>query len=1805
MGCLDTRQTLKRANFHMENASKTTDPKFALGLCEDAESALSQARKAVKGKNPDEELRKEVAAACFRLGNLQESLGQTGKAEVSYQKAIKLGHVVKVQDQSTTICDAYDSAQTDQRMLSLALGGAASGPLSLSPDQATPHHNAAVHSILDDMPSPRFPKLPKPFENLEDTPQLVYCLSLLKASQLPDEAAEPNELKWVQATKENANEETRLKRLAKDVIREFTRDELKDAKAVAEVVCLAPILDREEFRYLLKKFYDGIEQSSMLEDYQLEGLARVIQCASPNYLDADDLVKVFQTLGNRLKNTHHQSTVHIFSLAQAVCNVLDAMVDIKAEGLERGAMHGPLLLYFDELKKSNDPYMIYQAAYAFQALKYVPDNETPWQEALQRTGKVIRGVAGLARTMMVVDIDKFTQGLENIQKGAAGASGAIVWTKDARVWYPALRGVNAIIQAARFVEFEEFINKIPCRYDPAFQWGVCQRLGEVAADSKRDPEARKVAIDLLGNIYKDDKKWGQNATIKQWVVKILLQLTSLSGSIVQDAKTLLRELETTGEFKKQALFEACREEGASSYPLMVTLPQLESPSLLDRAQSRPEVERNLCLLREQRMKERDNVVYIQPQAKESLQSSDEKRFLLIENVNQFLEKSDQKVFLILGDSGAGKSTFNLELEYELWQKYTEAGRIPLYISLPTIDKPEHDMIAKQLRKVGFMEPQVRELKLHREFILICDGYDESQQSHNLYISNRLNQSGEWNAKMVISCRSEYLGVDYRDRFRPVDRNREADPEDLQEAVITPFSEVQIQDYISQYVQANVELWKVKEYQDALNYIPGLKDLVKNPFMLTLSMNVLPRLVDPEESLSSTRITRVALYDQFIEHWLERGKKRLGEKTLSSQAKAAFDGLNDEGFAQNGISFMKKLAVAIYKEQDGHPVVEYLRFSDQESWKAAFFGREEEKQLLREACPLVRNGSQYRFIHRSLLEYGLARAVFDPHERRKQTIPASVKARRGSASSFLSFEIRSESQGSNSTIAEQQDDDFNSPLVSRSFVGERSLLQFLQERVQQEPTFKKQLLDFIERSKTDKKWRTAAANAITILVRAGVQFNSIDLRGIQIPGADLSYGVFDSAYFQRADLRKVNFHNTWLRQANFWKAQMSGSRFGEFLTEESKVLVCAYPPGDMSLALGLDSGSISVYSATNWKKIQTLNGHDGRVTGVVYSPKGDHIVSGSQDKTIRLWKLDTGFCLRTLSGHTGEVTSVVHSPKASMVFSGSTDGAVRLWNTETGDCIMTMTLSDRDRDVRVTSVAYSSETDVIASGSSDGIVRLWNPAAGKCLQILSGHDGEVTSVDFLSKDVVSGGKDKTLKLWDSDTGSCRHTFTGHGEGVTSISCSPKGDMIASGSEDKMIKIWDMETNACCRTITGHIDRVTSVAFFPKGDKIASSSWDMTTWLWNVEARTTDLSLSGYDKSILAVVFSPDEGVVTTGSSDGTLRLWDTTTGDLLDSLVGSGSEVTGVDFSSEGDFIVWNCVDHTVHLLDLGTKTRHSGFSDQCRKTISFALSPKGFVVVTGNTDHSVQLWNATTGASIRVLEGHTGQVVSVTFSSSGDMFASGSVDCTVRLWNIETSDCRHVLNGHTSEVSSVSYSPNGDKIASGSEDKTTRLWDAVTGDCRSILRGHNDRITSVSYSSQGDFIATASNDKTVRLWDVEWSQCRAVIQCFSKVNSIAWGPIPSSSNLVTGCDDGSVRLWRVIEDGDKCRVLMEWSSLHGVLSLADATIQDVRGLNHANTRLLKQHGATGEPGINTTTNATQIFAGEPPQITFTLSYADG
>jgi len=100
-------------------------------------------------------------------------------------------------------------------------------------------------------------------------------------------------------------------------------------------------------------------------------------------------------------------------------------------------------------------------------------------------------------------------------------------------WYPALRGAESLLRSGQLVDFKRIVCEAPCRLDPVFQWGVCQLLGEVAANSMWDAMTRQSAIMFLGEIYSDRIVWESHANVQEWILVILLKLASSSGDDVR------------------------------------------------------------------------------------------------------------------------------------------------------------------------------------------------------------------------------------------------------------------------------------------------------------------------------------------------------------------------------------------------------------------------------------------------------------------------------------------------------------------------------------------------------------------------------------------------------------------------------------------------------------------------------------------------------------------------------------------------------------------------------------------------------------------------------------------------------------------------------------------------------------------------------------------------------------------------------------------------------------------------------------------------------------------------------------------------------------------------------------------------------------------------------------------------------------------------------------------------------------------------------------------------------------------------
>ncbi|KAL4732843.1 WD40-repeat-containing domain protein [Aspergillus similis] len=152
--------------------------------------------------------------------------------------------------------------------------------------------------------------------------------------------------------------------------------------------------------------------------------------------------------------------------------------------------------------------------------------------------------------------------------------------------------------------------------------------------------------------------------------------------------------------------------------------------------------------------------------------------------------------------------------------------------------------------------------------------------------------------------------------------------------------------------------------------------------------------------------------------------------------------------------------------------------------------------------------------------------------------------------------------------------------------------------------------------------------------------------------------------------------------------------------------------------------------------QTLEGHSAYVNAVAFSPDGQTVASGSDNKTIKLWNAATGEQRQTLKGHSAYVNAVAFSPDGQTVASGSDDKTIKLWNAATGEQRQTL----EGHSARVNAVAFSPDGQTVASGSDDKTIKLWNAATGKQRQTLEGHSAYVLAVVSHTKEDASPASD---------------------------------------------------------------------------------------------------------------------------------------------------------------------------------------------------------------------------------------------------------------------------------------------------------------------------------------------------------------------------------------------------------------------------------------------------------------------------------
>jgi len=285
----------------------------------------------------------------------------------------------------------------------------------------------------------------------------------------------------------------------------------------------------------------------------------------------------------------------------------------------------------------------------------------------------------------------------------------------------------------------------------------------------------------------------------------------------------------------------------------------------------------------------------------------------------------------------------------------------------------------------------------------------------------------------------------------------------------------------------------------------------------------------------------------------------------------------------------------------------------------------------------------------------------------------------------------------------------------------------------------------------------------------------------------------------------------------------------------------------------------------------LIGHKECVWPIAFSPDGKRIVSGSDDKTIKVWDVTSGAELMTLRGHKDAVYYIAFSSDGKRFVSGSVDKTLKVWDLATGRELITL----HGHDSQVQSTAFSPDGRRIVSGSADETIKVWDAETGAELMTLRGHKNNVYTVAFSldGERIISGGSDGTVRVWDARTGGELMTLRGHESIVSRLSISPDGKHIISASTDGTVKVWGVETGVELMTLRGHEGMVFGIAFSPDGERILSGSGDCAVRVWDAATGTELMTLPG-SSTVTTIEFSPDGRTVATSYEDGSIKLWET-------------------------------------------------------------------------------------------------------------------------------------------------------------------------------------------------------------------------------------------------------------------------------------------------------------------------------------------
>ncbi|CAL6095250.1 Pentapeptide_repeats-containing protein [Hexamita inflata] len=881
-----------------------------------------------------------------------------------------------------------------------------------------------------------------------------------------------------------------------------------------------------------------------------------------------------------------------------------------------------------------------------------------------------------------------------------------------------------------------------------------------------------------------------------------------------------------------------------------------------------------------------------------------------------------------------------------------------------------------------------------QLLFIVDGYDEVQSYKRIYDPNNLLN---WNCKTMFTCRSSHLDGD---KLYKKLSNSQLSPE-----------------------------WKNWEtYQTNIDTLPGLSDLVDNPFVLSMIVSVLPKLVLKHDS--QLTLTSLDLYEAFVQQWFEEEEQRMFTNNVST---------NITNLQKEYRDYSYRLASKMMDY--GYTYVEYVKDNKSNEWTQFFDPNDARITTIKRGSPLNGDSRYYCFIHKSIQEYFAAKG----------------------------------GQNSIEQLVNHYDDKLLDCSINTNLITDKGVFDFHKQILQRFPQFNEQLYKIIQLSKTSEKVSIAAANAITILNYSNYSFQKADFKNIKIPGANLSLAMMEGADLRGANLSNVDFQSAWLQKAKLDGADMNNVELGQRayinckstinklkFNKSQKYFACA--TGDLEQS---EEPKVQIYYFETLESLCILKDHKQSITDVAFSPNGEYFIS-CDNRTVNIYSTNKWQLIHSIILD-DDMCNVDFSQDSHYIICDC-GKFVFIYTTE--DYQLAKKIESQDT---INSIQFSNDCKKIVC-AGQGFIEVWDVENQQLIFEVHDFEQVVHHAVFSPNDslILCALSDNTIQIWDIQSNDQLYYLYGHVTRVSYLAFSPNGQYLASGSEDGSILLWDAKSFDIIKCLNVHTLQISSIQFCYDNETIMSGSWDKLIKFTSINSQPLIKSLDGHEGAVVRAKYSNNKQFIVSCSMDSTIKLWDPKNGALIQTLDDHEDFVFDLQLSQDDKFLISSSRDKTVKLWDLQT-FECVNTCELASVSLSVDLHKDGKMFVYAGLNGIIEIFEMDNG-SVKVFEFENEMHV-VKYSHDYTKLAASGVDANIIVIDIASGQILVNVKEFDQQFLRLEFSKDDQYIYTifdEDEYQTMKIWD-INGKLVRQSFTEDDAKTIFGYQMSND-------NKTVQLF---------------------------------------------------------------------------------------------------------------------------